>query len=134
MENVKRIIGVAHHRNCISGDPFYAVLFEDLDGVKLVGCVAEDEYKTFRQKGSSKGLDLRCYVLGVEALSLDDIAFGSNSYRGDHFFADICQAIEGWEKDDYMFSPGSQEEPSPTTPEQESPSPDAAEKPGLSFD
>ena len=67
------IIDIAHHRNGICGAPFAVVLFEDggAEGSRKIAILFEREY--------------HCAVLDVAKLAAGDIAFGSNSWRGDHF-------------------------------------------------
>jgi hypothetical protein len=67
------IIDIAHHRNGICGAPFAAVLFEDggPEGNSKIAILFEGEYL--------------CAVLDVAKLAAGDIAFGSNSWRGDTF-------------------------------------------------
>jgi hypothetical protein len=76
------IVAIAHHRNGISGAPFHAVLFQEQDPVasRKLGIV-------FDQQGY-------CAVLDVAKLAADDIAFGSNSWRGDHYEPHLRTAIE----------------------------------------
>ena len=66
------IIDIAHHRNGICGAPFTAVLFEDKgpEGSRKIGILFDEPY--------------HCAVLDVAKLAAGDIAFGSNSFRGDN--------------------------------------------------
>ncbi len=76
-----KIICFSHHRNGIGGAPFAVILFEDAgpDGSRKVGIVFEQE--------------AHCAVLDVDRLAAGDIAFGSNSWRGDHFEEPLRKAI-----------------------------------------
>jgi hypothetical protein len=67
------IIDIAHHRNGICGAPFTAVLFEDTgpEGSRKIGILFDKAY--------------HCAVLDVAKLAAGDIAFASNSWRGDHY-------------------------------------------------
>jgi hypothetical protein len=68
-----RIIGIAHHRNGVCGAPFDVALFEDQGretGRKVAILFAEPHH---------------CAVLDVPKLTAGDIAFGSNSWRGDQY-------------------------------------------------
>jgi hypothetical protein len=65
-----RVQAVAHHRNGIGGAPFAAVLF-DHEGSRKVAVLFEAPD--------------HCAVLDVSKLANGDIAFGSNSWRGDVF-------------------------------------------------
>ena len=76
------VIAVAFHRNGICGAPFDVVLFED-----------------FGEKGGRKVAVLfeaesRCAVLDTAKLAVGDIAFGSNSWRGDHYEPHLRKAVE----------------------------------------
>jgi len=67
------IIDIAYHRNGICGAPFATVLFEDIgpEGSRKIAILFEAEY--------------HCAVLDVAKLAAGDIAFGSNSWRGDNY-------------------------------------------------
>ena len=67
-----KIIDTAHHRNGVAGSPFDVVLFkvQREQGVK-VGVLFDDP-----------GV---CAVLDVTLLAAGDIAFGSNTWRGDDY-------------------------------------------------
>lgn len=67
-----KILASAYHRNGISGAPFRVVIFKDSEdkGDKLAILFDEEHH---------------CAVLDVTKLAAGDIAFGSNSYRGDHY-------------------------------------------------
>jgi hypothetical protein len=75
------ITDIAYHRNGIGGAPFYVVLFEDIgaESSRKVGIV-------FTQA-------LNCAVLDVAKLAAGDIAFGSNSWRGDQYEACLREAV-----------------------------------------
>lgn len=68
------IIDIASHRNGICGAPFQVVLFSDHDpekGSRKVAILFDERH--------------RCAVLDVAMLHAGDIAFGSNSWRGDNY-------------------------------------------------
>lgn len=73
------------HRNGISGEPFITGLFTDEDG----------STKMFVDFG-----EMRFAVLQVDKLLEDDIAFGSNSWRGDWYAEEIRNLypapLKGW--------------------------------------
>ena len=73
-----KIIDIAHHRNGICGAPFDVVLFEDPgpEGSRKVAILFEEPH--------------HCAVLDVDKLAQGDIAFGSNSWRGDHYEPHLC--------------------------------------------
>jgi hypothetical protein len=67
---LKQIIAIDHHRNGICGSPFDVALFEDTEATgRKVAIVFEQQYC--------------CAVLDVDKLATGDIAFASNSWRGD---------------------------------------------------
>jgi hypothetical protein len=76
-----KIIDFAHHRNGICGAPFAAVLFEDIgpEGSRKIAILFDEPHC--------------CAVLDVAKLAAGDIAFGSNSWRGDVFEQRLRQAI-----------------------------------------
>lgn len=75
------MIAFAHHRNGIGGAPFDVILFEDTrpEGSRKLAIL-------FEQEG-------HCAVLDVDKLAAGDIAFGSNSWRGDSFEEPLRRAI-----------------------------------------
>lgn len=80
---------IAYHRNGIGGAPFNVVTFDH----------AEDDgtgtMKLQRMVGIVfPGQDCRVAILNIDLLAAGDIAFGSNSYRGDHFEAALKSAIK----------------------------------------
>jgi len=77
-----KIVDIAHHRNGICGAPFAVVLFEDSgpEGSRKVGILFDEQY--------------HCAVLEVARLAAGDIAFMSNSWRGDHYEPHLRQAME----------------------------------------
>jgi len=76
-----KILATARHRNGVAGSPFDVVLFkvQREQGVK-VGVLFDDP-------GS-------CAVLDVTLLAAGDIAFGSNSWRGDDYEPALRRAID----------------------------------------
>jgi hypothetical protein len=75
------ITKTAFHRNGICGAPFHIVLFEDRgdEGSRKLAIL-------FAENG-------QCAVLDVAKLAAGDIAFGSNSWRGDKFEPPLRTAI-----------------------------------------
>lgn len=67
------VIDRAHHRNGICGAPFQVVLFDDVgdENTRKVGILFDALH--------------HCAVLDIAKLAAGNIAFGSNSYRGDVF-------------------------------------------------
>jgi hypothetical protein len=75
------IIDIAHHRNGVSGAPFDVVLFKERgrQGSRKVAILFEEKY--------------HCAVLDVAKLAAGDIAFGSNSWRGDDYEPGLRDAV-----------------------------------------
>lgn len=78
---LKRIVAIDYHRNGIGGAPFDVVLFEDRgeEGSRKVAVLFDDLG--------------HCAVLDVAKLAAGDIAFGSNSWRGDWYEARLRAAV-----------------------------------------
>lgn len=74
---VREIFAYARHRNGICGAPFNVFLFDDGASLKLGILFDEPDH---------------CAVFDLEKLSQRDIAFGSNSYRGD-LYADYLRRL-----------------------------------------
>jgi hypothetical protein len=82
---IRNIIAVANHRNGICGAPFHVVLFEDGGdkGSRKLGILFEEPH--------------HCAVLEVDKLAAGDIAFGSNSWRGDKYEPHLRQVITNYQ-------------------------------------
>jgi len=80
-----KTISIARHRNGVAGAPFEVVLFSHrgAGGSRKVGIL-------FDQDG-------HCAVLDVTKLAAGDIAFGSNSWRGDEYESPLRRAILEYE-------------------------------------
>lgn len=70
---------IAHHRNGIAGAPFHVLLFRDPEAGPMLGIV-------FAEEG-------QVAVLQLDRLTAGDIAFGSNSWRGDVYEPEFRRAI-----------------------------------------
>ena len=80
---VNKIIKIDHHRNGMSGAPFYVVIFES-NKRKMAGFV-------FDESGYIA-------VTDIEMLSELNIEFAQgNSWRGDNFYPELKLAIDKWE-------------------------------------
>jgi len=78
---LKQIITIDHHRNGICGSPFDVVLFEDTEATgRKMAILFEPQYC--------------CAVLDVDKLAAGDIAFRSNSWRGDVYEPLLREAIK----------------------------------------
>jgi hypothetical protein len=94
---VKRICirSIDYHRNGIAGAPFYAVVFDEAKGAhpddrgRKVAVVFESPWHTA--------------VLDIARLAAGDIAFGSNSWRGDEYEPHLRKAIERHETAERHF-------------------------------
>ena len=78
-----KIIHTAHHRNGVHGASFDLVLFEDRNPERS------------RKIGILFGQPHHCAVLDVAKLAQGDIAFRSNSWRGDEYEPHLRKAIDG---------------------------------------
>lgn len=77
-----KLLSFSHHRNGVCGAPFYTGLFQDED----------ESIKMFVDFGGE-----RFAVLQVDLLSKGDVAFGSNSWRGDRYsdkIRSLCKAAD----------------------------------------
>ena len=83
-----KVISVAHHRNGVGGMPFYVVLFEcgEMNQTMVAVSFEDDEGEGYQNP--------RVAILGVDLLAKNDIAFGSNSWRGDRYASFVRGAIE----------------------------------------
>jgi hypothetical protein len=77
-----KIISTAHHRNGVDGAPFDLVLFKDHgpEGSRKIGVLFDQPH--------------HCAVLDVAKLAQGDIAFRSNSWRGDQYERHLRKAID----------------------------------------
>jgi hypothetical protein len=80
MNRKPKITAKSHHRNGVCGAPFDIYLFD-----------WHDEGTTRHMIGIDFG-DRAFAVLDTALLANGDIAFGSNSWRGDHFEAEVRKA------------------------------------------
>ena len=81
---IQQIIDIAHHRNGVDGTGFHVVLFKDKETKEtFVGIVQDGDQNQWNAS-----------VLSVDRLAKGDIAFGSNSWRGDNYAAELKAAIE----------------------------------------
>ncbi len=88
-----RVIDIASHRNGICGAPFHAVLFEEPNAEeKGLGLPVSTKVAVVFEQAH------HCAVPGIGKLSKFDIAFGSNSWRGDIYEATLCKYIHQFEK------------------------------------
>jgi hypothetical protein len=76
------IENIQYHRNGISGAPFHALLFRDPEQGSMLGIVFEQAYHVA--------------IFNLDKLATGNIAFGSNSWRGDYYEPYLRTAISGW--------------------------------------
>jgi hypothetical protein len=89
---VRQIIETAHHRNGVSGRGFSVVRFVDDAGRNMLGVVFDD----------SPTVECVTAVFDLDLLKQDVIAFGENSWRGDHYQDTLQTAIQArWPFADY---------------------------------
>ena len=76
-----KTLATARHRNGVAGQPFEVILFKEYGpgGSRKAGIVFDEPHY--------------CAVLDIGLLAAGDIAFGSNSWRGDHFEQSLRKAI-----------------------------------------
>lgn len=74
-----KINSIAYHRNGVCGEGFHAVLFKCPDNGEMVATV-------FDEAG-------QCAVLQLAGLAAGTVAFGENSWRGDHYEDELRAAI-----------------------------------------
>ena len=67
------------HRNGISGAPFHVLIFRDPQEGRMIGIVFDEQSHVA--------------VFNLDKLALGDIAFGSNSWRGDKYEPSLRRAI-----------------------------------------
>ena len=90
-----RIENIQHHRNGISGAPFHVLIFRDPDEGRMLGIVFQPEHHVA--------------VFNLDKLALGNIAFGVNSWRGDHYEPHLRKAIAEHERTLDAESPGGKE-------------------------
>ena len=77
-----KTLSIARHRNGVAGQPFDVILFKEYGrgGGRKVGIVFDEAHY--------------CAVLDIGLLAAGDIAFGSNSWRGDDYEPQLREAIK----------------------------------------
>ncbi len=76
---------IAHHRNGICGAPFHPVIFRDPDEGRMLGVVFDTDHHVA--------------VFNLDKLALGNVAFGVNSWRGDHYEPHLRRAIAAWQQE-----------------------------------
>lgn len=80
MTSTYKVLELDSHRNGICGDPFWIARIDDGESVKIVTMFDWDDPE-----------HCRCAVIDPE---IPTIAFGENSWRGDHYANVMRQAIK----------------------------------------
>ena len=80
-------LAIAYHRNGCSGRGFYVLLFQEGNSRKVV----------IRPNATDDLDGVECYVLDVDKLAAGNIAFCSNSWRGDHYHREAYATIAAYE-------------------------------------
>jgi hypothetical protein len=101
-----KIEEVAYHRNGVSGAGFYVVKFVDSEVAKpktrLIDKLNEIEGAQGKMIGIVFDEPYHVAVFDRGLLAQDVIAFGANSFRGDHYEADLRKAVESYGKFDWI--------------------------------
>jgi hypothetical protein len=74
-----RIENIQYHRNGVSGAPFHVLLFRDPDQGRMLGVVFQRRFHVA--------------VFNLDKLTVGNIAFGLNSWRGDQYEPHLREAI-----------------------------------------
>lgn len=80
---------VEYHRNGVGGMGFYAVIFDDGENGPMIGTVFADDLDRTQ---STAFFNAHCAVFSLELLP--DVTFGENSWRGDHYFDFLVEAVK----------------------------------------
>ena len=72
-----KLVSTSHHRNGVCGDPFQVSIFKE----------GKETFVALDFGGSAFGM------LQIDKLAAGDIAFGSNSWRGDHYVDEVRQLV-----------------------------------------
>lgn len=87
-----RVIDIASHRNGIEGAPFHAVLFTEPNEEGLTRPAMSTKVAVVFDAAH------HCAALDIDKLGKSDIAFGSNSWRGDTYEAILREHINQSQK------------------------------------
>jgi hypothetical protein len=87
-----RIQAIDRHRNGVGGAPFHVVLFYDDNEGPMLAIVFDEKF--------------HCAVLHRDKLAAGDIAFASNSWRGDRYEPRLRDAILAFESGQILSKRG----------------------------
>lgn len=93
-------LDIARHRNGVSGEPFYVVLFEE-GGRNMLGIVFDGSVPADEGDEPNEPCDPRVAVLDRDLLAQGIIGMGDNSWRGDQFEPALVAAIVAFRKERY---------------------------------
>jgi hypothetical protein len=82
-----KIETVASHRNGISGELFYAITFRDESLSRNMVAVVFPNDEGY----------IRTAVLDRDMVGQGNVKFFENSWRGDYYHRDLCEAISAYE-------------------------------------
>ncbi len=85
------ILDKAHHRNGVGGMPFTVAIIDDKENGKML-------VVRFDKQGDQGAGAILCAAFNLEKLAEGNIAFGENSWRGDHYAALMDEAAEQEER------------------------------------
>ncbi len=77
----RKLLSLAHHRNGICGEPFYVALWDEGGRKFLVTYFYHNPERC------------ACAVVDVDLAASGNVAFGENSWRGDHWTESMDWAI-----------------------------------------
>ncbi len=89
-----KIITADYHRNGVGGEPFWVAIVETKGGDWPKRCLVH------RAQGAG-----RCFVLDLDKAAAGDIAFGSNSWRGDRFETGFDKLLDKFSRDTTGYGP-----------------------------
>lgn len=90
MKNQQKLTDLAYHRNGVCGLGFYVGIVEEIeDGEKRQMLVVRFPKQADKETGG-----IVCAAFDIAKLAEQNIAFGDNSWRGDHYHITMDKAIK----------------------------------------
>ena len=86
-----KINNIQYHRNGISGEPFYAINFDEKEFGNMIAIVFP-KYNEKKDQYENE-FNPKVAVFQSKLLGQGNINFGENSFRGDNFSDELIQAI-----------------------------------------
>lgn len=96
MEENKTVMQFAYHRNGVCGQGFYVGIVKDEAGRDML--VVRFPKESDKATGA-----VHCAAFDLAQLDKREIAFGLNSWRGDHYSDAMDEAIDAREKADTLY-------------------------------